>query len=238
MDPARPFLLDKLNQINHDFGFASYTDTDTMPKWNTRNVFCVCLALMAGTAGLPHVIIRFFHGEDRARGPLVGFLGHSVYLVVVSHGACHGGFCPVLHGGWGCGLNGRTATELPDWYHSWSSSGLIQWVDFNGNGTVQLTANASGVPTAQGLAPNEIMQVSGLPSELRNALVADPAAWVATHIDAASAKAQLLASGAADQPDKDIIVLASPEMAGLADWIIAFMAAGGLAAALSHGRRV
>ncbi len=233
VDPARPFLLDKLNQINHDFGFASYTDTDTMPKWNTRNVFCVCLALMAGTAGLPHVIIRFFTVKTVRAARWSGFWAILFISLLYLTAPAMAAFARYYMVDGAAGLNGRTATELPDWYHSWSSSGLIQWVDFNGNGTVQLTANASGVPTAQGLAPNEIMQVSGLPSELRNALVADPAAWVATHIDAASAKAQLLASGAADQPDKDIIVLASPEMAGLADWIIAFMAAGGLAAALS-----
>lgn len=59
VDLAQPYLLDKLNQINHDFGFSSYTDTFTSARWSKLNVFCVTLALMTGTAGLPHVIVRF-----------------------------------------------------------------------------------------------------------------------------------------------------------------------------------
>ena len=62
VDPAQPYLLDKLNNLNHQFGFGSYTDAygENAGKWNRLNVFCVCLALMAGTAGLPHVIVRFY----------------------------------------------------------------------------------------------------------------------------------------------------------------------------------
>ena len=59
IDPARPFLLEKLNQINQDFGFSSYTQP-FLGKWDKLNVLCVTLALMAGTAGLPHVIVRFY----------------------------------------------------------------------------------------------------------------------------------------------------------------------------------
>ena len=60
IDVSRPFLLEKLNSVNQDFGFSSYTEAFVSPGWNKLNVFCVVLALMAGTAGLPHVIIRFY----------------------------------------------------------------------------------------------------------------------------------------------------------------------------------
>ena len=87
------------------------------------------------------------------------------------------------------------------------------------------------------MQPNEILRIGGVPTEMRAELLADPVAWVAarggTADHGAAAKAQLLALGAAHHPDNDIIVLATPEMAELANWIIALVAAGGLAAALS-----
>lgn len=241
VDPARPYLLDKINEINRDFGFGSYTDTNISSTWNTRNVFCVCLALMAGTAGLPHVIIRFFTVKTVRAARWSGFWAILFISLLYLTAPAVSAFARYYMVDGAAGLNNRSVEELPDWYHSWSKSGLIQWVDFNGDGRVQLTGNKGVVPidnpnegaAIATLAPNEMMQVSGLSRDLRTTLTQDPDAWVASQDSPAAAKSALLVGGAADQPDRDIIVLATPEMAGLADWIIAFIAAGGLAAALS-----
>ncbi|MFG0250373.1 MAG: hypothetical protein ACF8OB_15920, partial [Phycisphaeraceae bacterium JB051] len=139
------------------------------------------------------------------------------------------------------GLNGRTAQTMPDWYHSWKKSGLIAWFDLNGDGMVQFTNNTTGTPMTIAMddrreggptqiLPNEIFKIDGIPMAQREAMLADTNSWVAAHVNPLQ---ELIVAGAKHHPDKDMIVLASPEMAGLANWIIAFVAAGGLAAALS-----
>jgi cation/acetate symporter len=135
------------------------------------------------------------------------------------------------------GLNGKTRDDLPSWYDNWSRSGLIAWVDHNQDGIIQFTNHPGADPirNASGalLMPNEMFKIDTLPPLLRNEIIRDMPAWVASQGSGRQARANLLAAGAAHQPDIDIIVLATPEMAGLADWVVALMAAGGLAAALS-----
>ena len=224
IDPARPYLLDKLNQINQDFGFTSYTDTFTGAKWNKLNVFCVALALMAGTAGLPHVIIRFYTVRTVKAARWSAFWALTFIAMLYLTAPATAAFARYYMLDTTAGLNGRTAETLPSWYESWSKSGLISWFDFNGDGKVQMHNDP---------AVNEVMKIDGVrDSETSKAIKADPNAWVLAN-GGEAARDKLVALGGKHQPDKDIIVLASPEMAGLADWMIALIAAGGLAAALS-----
>ncbi len=254
VDPARPYLLDKLSSINQQFGFGSYTEAygENAGKWNKLNVFCVALALMAGTAGLPHVIVRFYTVKTvkAARWSAFWALGliSLLYLTAPSVAA----FARYYMVDDIAGLNGKTTTELPQWYHDWNQTGLIAWVDFDGDGKVSFTNNLTDQPVAAAMPaadngaaaatmpaiqPNELMRVGKVSAAARAEVLADPDAWVAAHggtaDGGAAAKAELLKIGGAHHPDRDIIVLATPQMAQLADWVVAFVIAGGLAAALS-----
>jgi cation/acetate symporter len=224
IDPVQPYLLDKLNQINHDFGFGSYTDTFVSEKWNKLNVFCVALALMAGTAGLPHVIIRFYTVRTVKAARWSAFWALTFIALLYLTAPATAAFARYYMLDTTAGLNGKTAEQLPDWYQSWSKSGLIAWFDFNGDGRVQMHND----PTI-----NEVMKVDTVrDAEAAKAIKDDPNAWVLAN-GGEAAREKLVALGGVHQPDIDIIVLATPEMAGLADWIIALIAAGGLAASLS-----
>ena len=224
IDPVQPYLLDKLNQINHDFGFSSYTDTFVGGKWNKLNVFCVALALMAGTAGLPHVIIRFYTVKNVKAARWSAFWALLFIALLYLTAPATAAFARYYMLDTTAGLNNRTAEDLPDWYHSWRQSGLIAWFDFNSDGRVQMH---------NGKSINEIFKVDGIrDKEATKAIKEDPNAWVQAN-GGEAARDKLVALGGVHQPDKDIIVLATPEMAGLADWMIALVAAGGLAAALS-----
>ncbi|MEZ6191111.1 MAG: sodium:solute symporter family protein [Phycisphaerales bacterium] len=224
IDPVQPYLLDKLNQINHDFGFGSYTDTFVSEKWNKLNVFCVALALMAGTAGLPHVIIRFYTVRTVKAARWSAFWALTFIALLYLTAPATAAFARYYMLDTTAGLNGKTAEQLPDWYQSWSKSGLIAWFDFNGDGRVQMHNDPK---------INEIFKVDTVrDAEAAKAIKDDANAWVLAN-GGEAAREKLVALGGVHQPDKDIIVLATPEMAGLADWIIALIAAGGLAAALS-----
>lgn len=244
VDPAQPYLLEKLNALHHDFGFASYTEPFVSAKWNKLNVFCVTLALMAGTAGLPHVIIRFYTVRTVRAARWSAFWALLFIAMLYLTAPAVAAFARYYMIDNVAGLNGRTEEELPGWYHSWRQSGLICWCDFNGDGRVQLTNNFGDQPMvrqaapgsiggAVSIAPNEVFKVDGIPTDVRSTLIADPAAWITSHESGGAARAALLSMGALHQADRDIIVLATPEMAGLFDWIVALVAAGGLAAALS-----
>jgi cation/acetate symporter len=255
IDPARPYLLDKLNAVNQQFGFASYTEAygENAGKWNRLNVFCVCLALMAGTAGLPHVIVRFYTVKSVKAARWSAFWALGFIVLLYLNAPAVGAFARYYMVDNVAGLNGKTAEQLPDWYHNWHQTGLIAWVDFNGDGRVAFTNNLTDAPAtippsprldavgangqAAAILPNELMRIGGVPTATRDALLTDADAWVASHggtaNNGAQAKAELLSIGAAHHPDRDIIVLATPQMAELADWMVAFVIAGALAAALS-----
>ncbi len=222
VDPARPYLLEKLNQINTDFGFASYTETFVGTTWNKLNVFCVALALMAGTAGLPHVIIRFYTVKTVRAARWSAFWALLFIALLYLTAPATAAFARYYMLDNVAGLNGKSAAELPRWYASWKQSGLICWLDFNGDGRVQFTNRDD----------NEVFKIDGVPPAARQTIIQDTDAWVREH-GGLDAKANLMAIGGTKLPDIDIIVLATPEMAGLYNWVVAFVAAGGLAAALS-----
>lgn len=243
VDPARPYLLDKLTVINEQFGFGSYSEAygENAGKWNKLNVFCVVLALMAGTAGLPHVIVRFYTVKSVKAARWSAFWALLFISMLYLTAPAVAGFARYYMVDDVAGLNGKSAEDLPDWYHNWHKTGLIAWVDFDGDGKVAFTNNLGDTTITPkdgpAIVPNELMRIGTVPSTTRDALIEDADAWVAAHggtLDGgAKAKAELVALGGAHHPDRDIIVLATPQMAQLSDWVVAFVIAGGLAAALS-----
>lgn len=209
-------LLEKLNQIHADLGFSSYTEP-FVGSWNKLNVFCVTLALMAGTAGLPHVIVRFYTVKSVSAARWSAFWALLFISLLYLTAPAIGGFAryTMLDG-----LHGKTAQELPSWFETWEKTGLILWLD-NGDGRLAYTGDER----------NEIFRSGAMSTAAIGKIKQDHALWLSNRTGA-DGRVVLRQAGLSG-PDRDIIVLATPEMAGLARWIIAFVAAGGLAAALS-----
>jgi cation/acetate symporter len=181
-DGSGTYLLDKLDAVVTDLGFKEYT-TDNMG--GSLNMFAYTLSLMIGTAGLPHVIMRFFtvpsvQAARSSAGYALVFIA-LLYTVAPAVGAMarlnlHHTIEPTQ----GQHLD---YAERPQWFKDWENTGLLQFEDKNSDGKVQYRAD---------IATNEMVKV-----------------------------------------DKDIMVLANPAIANLPSWVIALVAAGGLAAALS-----
>jgi len=176
------YLLDRLDQVVTELGFAEYT---TSARLSTLNTFVYTLSLMIGTAGLPHVIIRFFTVTkvSDARVSAGWALIFITILYTTAPGVAamarlnlHETIAPA-------GEQNLAYDERPDWFKNWEKTGLLKFEDKNGDGRIQYTADK---------ATNEMVKV-----------------------------------------DRDIMVLANPEIARLPNWVIALVAAGGLAAALS-----
>lgn len=210
-------LLEKLNQIHADLGFASYTEP-FIGNWDKLNVFCVTLALMAGTAGLPHVIVRFYTVKNVAAARWSAFWALLFISLLYLTAPAIGAFAryAMLDS-----LHGKMEAELPEWFHSWEQTGLIMWLD-DGDGQLAYT----------GRDDNEVFRSGNLGASQLTEIRTDHERWLRGDNAGRDGRAVLRQAGLSG-PDRDIIVLATPEMAGLARWIIAFVAAGGLAAALS-----
>ncbi|WP_154115165.1 sodium:solute symporter family protein [Vibrio cincinnatiensis] len=173
------YLLTRLDGLTQELGFTAYTDgTKSMV-----DVFFICAALMVGTAGLPHVIIRFFTVPkvSDARISAGWALLFIAFLYTTAPAVAAFARVNMIDTINGPDMQGVPAAEAPSWYHNWESTGLVHWEDKNGDGK---------------------MFYSG---DERNEMRISP----------------------------DIIVLASPELAKLPNWVVALLAAGGLAAALS-----
>ena len=211
-------LLEKLNQIQVDLGFDRYTDT-FVGSWNKVNVFCVVLALMAGTAGLPHVIVRFYTVKSVKAARWSAFwalLFISMLYLTAPATAAFARYYMIQS------LNGKTADQLPNWFDNWKKTGLILWLD-DGDGKVRYCAGED----------NEIFRNGKFTTSDLVAIHQSHQTWINTNgIEGMDGRILLREKGLSG-PDRDIIVLATPEMAELANWIIALVAAGGLAAALS-----
>ncbi|MFQ5629681.1 MAG: sodium:solute symporter family protein [bacterium] len=210
------YLLEKLNLILDDLGFSSYTET-FVGSWDKVNVFCVALALMVGTAGLPHVIVRFYTVKSvkAARWSAMWALFFISLLYLTAPATAAFARYYMIQS-----LNGKTAAQLPSWYSNWEKTGLILWLD-DGDSIVRYSAGPD----------NEIYRSGTLAASEIASIRQSHQRWLDTGIGA-DGRTVLRAKGLSG-PDQDIIVLATPEMAELADWIIALVAAGGLAAALS-----
>ena len=174
-DGSGQYLLEKLNNLSTDLGFSAYTSGEK----SVADVLAITLALMVGTAGLPHVIVRFFTVKRMrdarksvglallfiallyATAPAIAVFAKTNLIETVSN---------------------KPYSEMPGWFKNWENTGLIKFNDKNNDGLIQYQASKN---------INEL------------------------------------------EIDNDIMVLANPEIADLPAWVIALVAAGGLAAALS-----
>ena len=173
--PDGVYLLDKLDGLHRELGFEEYTSGSK----SRLDVFFITAALMVGTAGLPHVIVRFFTVKKVSDARKSA--GWALFFISILYTTA-----PAIAVFARTNLietvNDKPYEELPAWVGKWETTGLLQFTDKNGDQKVQY--------------------------------VADPAINELT-------------------VDKDIMVLANPEIARLPNWVIALVAAGGLAAALS-----
>ncbi len=180
-DGSGVYLLDKLDMVVADLGFKEYTSSTL----STVEMFAYTMSLMIGTAGLPHVIMRFFtvpsvKAARQSAGYALVFIA-LLYTVAPAVGAmARLNLMNTIEPAAGQNM---AYAERPQWFKDWEKTGLLKFEDKNGDGKVQYSANAE---------TNEMVKV-----------------------------------------DRDIMVLANPSIANLPNWVIALVAAGGLAAALS-----
>jgi cation/acetate symporter len=210
------YLLDKLNQLNHDFGFAGYTEPFA-GAWNRTNVVCTTLALMVGTAGLPHVIVRFYTVKSvrAARWSAFWALFFIALLYLTAPATAAFARYYMIEQ-----LQGKSQAELPQWFHNWRQTRLIVWLD-DGDGRVRYSNDDR----------NEIFRADAISQARWETLLVNHQRWL-DRTGGEDAR-PILRREKYSGPHVDIIVLATPEMANLSNWIIALVAAGGLAAALS-----
>jgi len=214
-------LLHKLDQIHSDLGFPEYTKAFT-GEWDKLNVLCTALSLMVGTAGLPHVIVRFYTVKNVRAARWSGFWALFFIAMLYLTAPATAAFARyyVIDS-----LQGKTAAELPDWYHTWEKTGLVVWLD---DGDDRLAYHG---PAQQ--AQNELFRIGSLTAEQFATIRAGHQQWLdSLGAGGRDGRVEMTAKKLTG-PDADILVLATPEMAQLAAWIIALVAAGGLAAALS-----
>lgn len=215
-----PFL-EKLNNINAELGFQEYTSG----KMSTLNMFCITAALMCGTAGLPHVIVRFFTVKNvkavRKSACWTLLFIAVIYLTAPTIGA----FSRV---NLVQKLNGTDYTEAPAWFKDFEETGQMAWVDKNEDGKIQYSG-----PQKEGNNDNNTVFISSskkpsypdaeAPKEQRIGVNGER--LLANKADMSNANELWFGN--------DIMVMANPHMAGLPKWVIALLMAGCIAAALS-----
>ena len=190
-------LLEKLDQVVTALGFPEYTSGTK----GGFDVFCITMALMIGTAGLPHVIVRFFtvpkvRDARYSAGWALLFIG-ILYLTAPAVGSMArlNLMETIQTGPVGAPDSNLLYEERPEWFRTWEGTGLLAFDDRNGDGRIQYYNDQNPEFAAE----------------------AEALGWNGNEL----------------QVDRDIIVLANPEIASLPDWVIALVAAGGIAAALS-----
>ena len=194
-------VLEKLDRVLVDLGFVPYTDGSK----SMIDVFTITLVLMAGTAGLPHVIVRFFtvpkvSDARKSAGYALVFIALLYTTAPALAAFARLTFIDTV--------NNTAYTEAPSWVKTWEDIGLIAWLDKNGDGVIQYGAGDAfeGVPAfTEGRGEHGQKLVGNVPQDNTNEVYVD----------------------------RDIMMLASPEIANLPPWVLALVAAGGLAAALS-----
>jgi cation/acetate symporter len=190
-------LLDKLDDIVTSLGFNQYT-SGTKSK---IDVFCITMALMVGTAGLPHVIVRFFTVPKVRDARLSA--GYALFFIAILYTTAPAvgsmarlNLINTIQPGEVGSVDGNLSyAQRPDWLRTWQGTGLLKFDDKNGDGRIQYYDD--------------------------------------TNADFAEEAASYGWQGNELSVDRDIMVLANPEIAGLPNWVIALVAAGGIAAALS-----
>jgi len=173
-DGSSTYLLDKLDNLNVELGFNEYTD-NTKPL---IDIFAITLALMVGTAGLPHVIVRFFTVKKVADARKSAGIALLLIAILYTTAPAVAAFARtnLLET-----ISTKSYSDIPQWFKKWENTGLIKFDDLDNDGMIDYTNDDS----------NELYV------------------------------------------DRDIMVLANPEIANLPNWVVALVAAGGLAAALS-----
>ncbi|WP_417320942.1 sodium:solute symporter family protein [Emcibacter sp.] len=202
IDGSGMTVLGKLDAVLTDLGFTAYTSGTK----STIDVFAITAALMVGTAGLPHVIVRFFtvpkvSDARKSAGWALVFIA-ILYTTAPAIGA----FARINFIN---EVNETEYTATPAWFKNWENIGLIGWQDKNNDGAIQYRAGApfAGKPAFDGEARGTYGErvITNAPTDSANEVYVD----------------------------RDIMVLANPEIANLPNWVIALVAAGSLAAALS-----
>lgn len=182
------WLLDRLDQIHTDLGFKAYTSADV----NRLDMFFVTAALMMGTAGLPHVIVRFFT-VPRVKDARIS-AGYALIFIAILYTTAPA-IAVFAKTNLISTVQETPYAEVPEWFSNWEHTGLLSFEDKNQNGLIDYyndeNPEFAAEAAAQGLQGNELTI------------------------------------------DKDIMVLANPEIANLPGWVIGLVVAGGLAAALS-----
>ncbi|MBK7403395.1 MAG: cation acetate symporter [Phycisphaerales bacterium] len=215
-------LLDKLNGLHQELGFAAYTD-GSKPL---LDMVCITLALMVGTAGLPHVIVRFYT-VPKVRDARISAGWALLFIAIlyttapaVAAFARTNLIASVEGAGYSRQDAGAGAKVLPEWFANWEATGLLAWVDKNGDGRVQYRKGAAfvGKPEFVGQADLDRGDYATLIGRSGERLVKNT-------LDTSNDNELYI--------DNDIIVLANPEIARLPNWVVGLVAAGGLAAALS-----
>ncbi|MEO0715825.1 MAG: sodium:solute symporter family protein [Planctomycetota bacterium] len=211
-------LLAKLDGLHEELGFAPYTSGSK----STIDVFCITLALMVGTAGLPHVIVRFYtvpkvRDARTSAGWALLFIAILYTTAPAVAAFARTNLIGAVEGARYAAAGTEGAADervVPDWLRNWEDTGLIAWLDKDGDGRIRYRSGpafegkpsfVAGPSDPAGRGPSGERLVANAPSEGENELYID----------------------------KDIMVLANPEIAALPNWVIALVAAGGLAAALS-----
>ena len=197
------FLLDKLDQVTIDLGFGAYTENT---KTNI-DLFCITAALMFGTGGLPHVIVRFFtvpkvSDARKSAGYALIFIALLYTTAPAVAAFSRINFID--------SIQNVEYSAAPDWFKNWENIGLLAWQDKNNDRSIQYSSGNA----LEGIKPDYSEQrgksgeriLNNKPNKANNNEV---------------------------YIDRDIMVLANPEIAKLPGWVIALVAAGGLAAALS-----
>ncbi|MCC5943613.1 MAG: cation acetate symporter [Bernardetiaceae bacterium] len=188
-DGSEMFLLERLDGLLAELGFAAYQDGVK----SRVDIFFITAALMVGTAGLPHVIVRFFTVPRVKDARISG--GWALVLIAILYTTA-----PAISVFARTNLiqtvSNKSEADMPDWYGKWKETKLIQFEDKNGDGLIQYYNDKNEKFVKE---------------------VAEPNGWKGNELIV----------------DKDIMVLANPEIANLPNWVIALVAAGGLASALS-----
>jgi len=221
--PEGTYLLHALDSAITDLGFKAYTEPGSL--WN---MFMLTTALMLGTAGLPHVIVRFFTVPTVRDARISAGWALLFIAIMYTTASSVAAFSRVnliknvQNVEYKAFVNGELshADGSPNnggWFKTWEQGGLLAWTDRNGDGKIQYG------PDAAFEGPKGKPQFDGTnvgPNGERATLNGKPAA------NSGKIENELYV-------DRDIMVLANPEIANLPNWVIAFIAAGGLAAALS-----
>ena len=197
------YLLDKLDKVTVELGFNAYTENT---KTNI-DIFCITAALMFGTAGLPHVIVRFFtvpKVSDARKSA-----GYALVFIAILYSTAPA-VSAFARMNFIDSVQEVNYQEAPSWFRNWENIGLIAWKDKNEDGSIQYSAGNA----LEGIKP-DFSSEKGVSGE--RVTINDP--------DMTNNNEVYI--------DRDIMVLANPEIARLPGWVVALVAAGALAAALS-----